>query len=322
MDCPPSIVRSTTFERLTTIDAQSAFRLCDHHLHAEPGQVIPDGRPRLTDATKASEVTGLECRLEATVKNSPMQIGKIVFMAAITVTLASCSQTSPASHKECFGLECVDAAENGDVVAQRKVGIMYYDGNSVPSDLDVSKKWLTKAADKGDAISQFYLAEIYAGYGDPMAYRSKFGTSDPSALKWYRAAAESGVARAQTEIGDMYYNGHNVTVNYDEAAKWYRYAAEQGEPDAQEKLGGMYLSGFTGEKNFVSAFFDRIVYGSGTGKKDWVSAYTWYSIAASRGNKDARRHMYQVESGLTSREIAQAQKIASDFVAHTTRGKY
>ena len=42
-------------------------------------------------------------------------------------------------------------------------------------------------------------------------------------------AAEKGLARAQSNLGDMYANGKGVTQDYVEAIRWYRKAAKQGD---------------------------------------------------------------------------------------------
>ena len=56
------------------------------------------------------------------------------------------------------------------------------------------------------------------------------------ATKWYRLAAEQGLAEAQYNLGHCYYNGIGVEQDYSEAAKWYRLAAEQGDEEAIKAL--------------------------------------------------------------------------------------
>ncbi len=41
---------------------------------------------------------------------------------------------------------------------------------------------------------------------------------------------------AQYNLGDCYYNGDGVRKSYGKAVKWYRKAAEQGLAEAQEAL--------------------------------------------------------------------------------------
>ncbi len=48
------------------------------------------------------------------------------------------------------------------------------------------------------------------------------------ALRWYRMAAEQGLAAAQNKLGFIYAEGKGIRRDYIEAVKWYRKAAEQG----------------------------------------------------------------------------------------------
>ena len=63
------------------------------------------------------------------------------------------------------------------------------------------------------------------------------------AARWYRAAAEQGVAEAQFSLGFMYEAGSGVPKDADLAALWYRRAADQGNADAQHNLGLLYAHG-------------------------------------------------------------------------------
>ena len=48
---------------------------------------------------------------------------------------------------------------------------------------------------------------------------------------------------AQFALGDMYDNGWGVPQDHAKAANWYRKAAEQGDAKAQHNLGWMYYKG-------------------------------------------------------------------------------
>ena len=61
-----------------------------------------------------------------------------------------------------------------------------------------------------------------------------------AALKEFRPLAEKGNAKAQSNLGLMYSNGHSVSRDYKEALKWYRKSANQGHAIAQHNLGVMY----------------------------------------------------------------------------------
>jgi hypothetical protein len=74
------------------------------------------------------------------------------------------------------------------------------------------------------------------------------------AAKWFRKAAEQGNARAQQNLGLMYYSGQGVPQDYKEAAKWFRKAAEQGNARAQYSLGLMCAKGQGVPQNYVRAY--------------------------------------------------------------------
>ena len=120
------------------------------------------------------------------------------------------------------------------------------------------------------------------------------------AVKWYRKAAEQGFAAAQYDLGRMYFKGEVVPRDYTEAAKWYRKLAEQDaaaaqyDTAAQYELGGMYFRG------------------QGV-PRDYVIAYMWFSLAAAKGDKDARKMLDDLERKLTPEQIAEAQKLAREW---------
>ena len=47
-------------------------------------------------------------------------------------------------------------------------------------------------------------------------------------MKWYRLAAEQGVAKAQFDLGVMYYKGRGVPQDFVYAHIWFNVAASQG----------------------------------------------------------------------------------------------
>jgi len=42
------------------------------------------------------------------------------------------------------------------------------------------------------------------------------------AEQWYRKVADQGFARAQSNLGFMYYNGNGIREDYAESSKWLR----------------------------------------------------------------------------------------------------
>ena len=74
-----------------------------------------------------------------------------------------------------------------------------------------------------------------------------------AAAKWFRAAAERGLMRAQYDLGVLYERGRGVPLDYQQAAAWYRKAAEQSHPLAQYNLAVAYTKGQGVRQNFFEA---------------------------------------------------------------------
>jgi TPR repeat protein len=74
-----------------------------------------------------------------------------------------------------------------------------------------------------------------------------------TAVKWYRLAAKQGYANAQSNLGFMYDKGRGVPQNKKTAVKWYRLAAKQGFARAQSNLGLMYYKGHGVPQNHKTA---------------------------------------------------------------------
>lgn len=60
-------------------------------------------------------------------------------------------------------------------------------------------------------------------------------------------------ALEQSSLGDFYYRGKNIEINYDEAFKYYKEAAEKGYSHAQYMLSLMYYNGQGTDKNYDEA---------------------------------------------------------------------
>src|SRR6267143_2569067 len=52
-------------------------------------------------------------------------------------------------------------AEQGDVLAQYNLGILYFNGGGVPKDYQQALRWFRLAADQGEALAQTKIAIMY-----------------------------------------------------------------------------------------------------------------------------------------------------------------
>ncbi len=98
-----------------------------------------------------------------------------------------------------------------------------------------------------------------------------------AALTWYKKAADLNSSSAQSDLGDMYYEGKDVGQDYTKAMSWYMKSAENsdwfwdtdGNSQAQIKIADMYYDG-------VGV------------KKDYKNAFKWFMRAAKQGNAYAQ----------------------------------
>ena len=103
-----------------------------------------------------------------------------------------------------------------------------------------------------------------------------------------------GHIEAQYNLGQMTEYGMGVQKGSKEAAKWYRLAADQGYSVAQGSLAAMYYNGQGVPQNYVHA-------------------YMWLCLSSAQGYEDATKLRDLLAKQLTSAQIAEAQKLASEW---------
>lgn len=153
------------------------------------------------------------------------------------------------------------------------------------------------------------------------------------AAAWYRRAAEQGDAVAQWSLGLMYANGRGVAQNHTEAIAWYRLAAEQGHTVAQYSLDAMSNNGndvvqgdsavaplrrIAEQGNAYAQFELGVMYSNGEGvSRNPVIAYVLENLAAAQGHEDARYNRDIILKTLTSDQITEGQRLASEWQVGT-----
>ncbi|MBP3614541.1 MAG: sel1 repeat family protein [Bacteroidaceae bacterium] len=159
-------------------------------------------------------------------------------------------------------------ANQGYSVAQFHLGSCFENG------LGIEKKYI-------EAVKWYYLA---FKHGNNEAKERLSNLNDDNILikvtiEWFLRAAEQGLACAQYELGELYFNSYSVEGDYNEATKWYRRAAEQWHVNAQFMLGVCYDQGNGVEQSFTEAA-------------------RWYRKAAEKGNVKAQYNLgYCYENG-------------------------
>ena len=115
-------------------------------------------------------------------------------------------------------------------------------------------------------------------------------------VRLYQENAEKGDSDAQYKLGLLYLTGNGALQDFDEAARWLKLAAEQGYALAQYELGLIYRTGH----GFAI---------------DPVKSYMWLNLAAAAGIQQAVMARDEVMRSLSTKQLAQAQKISREWLA-------
>ena len=248
------------------------------------------------------------------------------------------------------------AAEQGGANAQYGLGVAYYFGRGVDLDQREAVRWYRKAAEQVDADVQIIFDQYSNGEDgekiDKNWIRETFTPSWLTTLqtnlgyaywvgegvdkdqregaRWYRKAADQGLADAQYVLGVAYNAGEGVEKDQREAVRWFRMAVEQGNAGAQFFLGEAYRTGEGVEKDQREAmrWYRKAAeqgYAKAQNSLGWAywngegvvtdkrEAYIWLSIAKANGNETAanvlRRNNWHAY--LSKSEIRAANKEAA-----------
>lgn len=180
------------------------------------------------------------------------------------------------------------------------LGEMYYEGNLVEQDYKRAVECFEEAIDI-DYNSYYHLAECYfyglgternlakafeyyqeASY-NPNIYKEKASEKmyalllkgywkdeiDDDVFESIAYDAEKGDCKAQFILGNCYYNGYGIDVDYAEALSWREKAAEAGDAQTQFLVAQQYFSG-------IGTLIDV------------EKAKHWYTLSAENGNVEAQ----------------------------------
>src|SRR6185437_379350 len=142
---------------------------------------------------------------------------------------------SPFSHADELA-DLTTKAQRGDAESQFELAQRYAEGKGVDKDEAHALAWFKKAADQDLGKAEVSLGSIYAhGFGVKQDWAES--------IRWYRKAALQGDPVALHNLGLDFNYGHGVGRDYEQAANYFRLGAEQGQPRCQYNLGLLYEEG-------------------------------------------------------------------------------
>ncbi len=116
-------------------------------------------------------------------------------------------------------------ADHGSVIALRRLGEMYRNGQGVPRDAVEAGRWYARAVEKNDLPATAELGAMYKrGEGVPPNWTE--------AHRLLKKAAEAGNAYAMREFAFMVTSGRGQEANVQEGLRWLIKAAESAQPEA------------------------------------------------------------------------------------------
>jgi TPR repeat protein len=140
----------------------------------------------------------------------------------------------------------------------------------------------SRLANRGDVEASYGLGRAYTE-GDQGAPQDL-----NKGARWFRVAAEGGLAEAQARLGTCYVTGYGVAKDYKEAVKLYQLSADQGFAAGQASLAGCYWKGVGVEKNLGRA--KRLYYAAAKSGEHPLSSLVASRFSTSCVNRMAHLH--------------------------------
>jgi TPR repeat protein len=118
-------------------------------------------------------------------------------------------------------------AQQGNTVAQAKLGAMYLNGLGVKQDYAAAMRWLKLAAEESEPSAQTNIGVLYyEGDGVDRDYKV--------AASWFQKAADQGYADAQARLATLYEYGFGLPKDYNKAYFWFYLGAKGGNKEAAQ----------------------------------------------------------------------------------------
>ncbi len=188
-------------------------------------------------------------------------------------------------------------AEQGHAVAQYHIGFMYERGLGVAQSYADAEKWYRKVVGQSDdAVRSAHWSSSSDGRG--------MSRDQAKETRWWRRLAEQESHLSKEDFGaasevskePAARERAEPVVNAADDPKHCLEAAERGDANCQYLVGLMYYEG-------VGAL------------QDFIKAHMWLNLSASRGDRRAIRLRGDLTRAMTPTEIAEAQRLARDWVS-------
>jgi localization factor PodJL len=251
-------------------------------------QALTDKLAGQTESNLPDDVSSIGTQAQSNAKSDAPPAQSQQASAAPPDKSADTSPAKSAAPKIAANDRVALLANAGNPVALAILGLKALDAGTAAT-LPDAVKFLSQAADKGQAVAQYRLGTMYErGQG--------VAADSAKAIHWYEMAASQGNRKAMHNLAVAYASGPVTKRNMTESARWFTKAAGLGLSDSQFNL--------------------AVLYERGEGvPQSLADAYKWYAIAAATGDAEAKTRMGVLETQLNAIDRAAAGKAATSFRA-------
>jgi enhanced entry protein EnhC len=152
------------------------------------------------------------------------------------------------------------AAAKNDMLSMMYTASAYLNGYGVKQNRDMARRYITKAAQQGNALAQYELAEMFLA--------SRHRRSKRLGTAWLKKSAKQGNQRAEYKLATLYREGKLLGRNREMAKEWMEKVKTQNHPDTPYLMGEYYRK---------SAY-----------KPEKMKAVTWHQKGVANGNRDSK----------------------------------
>ncbi len=195
----------------------------------------------------------------------------------------------------------IEKAEQGDMVAQYKLGVLYGKGLGVKQNVTKSIDLIRASAQQGYAPAKQLLTQL-SGSND---------NEIQNEVAQLKQQMQQGNAKASKQLAVMYIMGTGVSQNKNKGLQILTQLATKGDVDAQSMLGGFYLGTHGIKKDIRTAvkwlqkavkqgdaqsqYNLGLLYGRGEGVRQNLNFFVeLLRLSASQGVAQARQTLEQV----------------------------
>lgn len=236
------------------------------------------------------------------------------------------------------------SAKQGYAPALFNLGAAHYNGEGTTANTWYALAYFYLASQSGDLAGKDAYERtrtelgslvtdraLYSNLAELYASPDELGPNPDNLVHWLDQAGD------YYSLGQMYYYGRQVKIDYAQAAQYFDKAAEKNDQDAEFFIGLGFYEGKGRPQDYASAihWFNRsaehsspeapaalgLIYHEGkVVQRDDLTAFKWFLVAEQLGNKKVQKNLDELAGQLDKSQQKEAGKQAVKWLNAHTRG--